>query len=135
MSPVLKKLATALAVKEVIDRVQAARQPKRTFFQRIRKPIAFLGLAGAGAWAFKSGKLQGLIGGKASQGSSGTYGNGQSAWSPSPPTFETTPAGGGTSSPASAPAATTGTTAEGVASTSGTEGTTEEAIPSGGGTR
>ena len=52
-SPIVKKAATALAVKELVDRVQAARAPRKSFLRRNFGKIALLALAGAGAYVFQ----------------------------------------------------------------------------------
>ncbi len=63
MSPMLKKVATAVAVKKIVDRVQEARRPKRSAAARFAPAVFGLGLLGTAAYLFKSGKLQPFIGG------------------------------------------------------------------------
>lgn len=102
MNPMLKKIATAVAVKKVIEKIQDARRPKRSLFSRM-KGLLGLGAAGGGAfYLYKSGKLDSLMGNS----------NGSSADAYTPPS-------------SSAPAAVTGSTASGTASTASTPSTTE----------
>jgi len=104
MSPILKKILAALAVKEVFERVQEARNPKPSFGSRIAKPLTFAGLLGGAAFLYRSGRLRplveqakGLVGkGKTSDSSHSSDGNG--TWT--------------------APAGTSGTTSVGTSSTS-----------------
>ena len=102
MSPWVKRIAAALAIKEGIERVQEMRQPKRSIWSRMTKPLGLLALGGGGWYLYKSGKLDPLMGqakemmGDSSNGSSYT----SSEWT--------------------APAATSGTTSVGASSTSST---------------
>ena len=71
MNPVLKKAFAALAVKEIVDRVQDIRRPKRSWLRRNwAKLIIGTGLASGAYYAYKSGKLPGL---GAATGSSNGY--------------------------------------------------------------
>ena len=49
----IKRIVAALAIKEVVERVQEARQPKRSFLRRNAGKIALLALAGAGFYAYQ----------------------------------------------------------------------------------
>ena len=49
----IKRAAAALAVKEIIDRVQEARAPKKSFLRRNSGKLALLGLAGAGFYIYQ----------------------------------------------------------------------------------
>ena len=63
MSPVLKKLIAGVAATKAIEKIQEARQPRRSFVRRNIGKILFVGLAGGIAtFLFKSGKIDGLIG-------------------------------------------------------------------------
>ena len=62
MSPLLKKVAGALAVKEIIDRVQEARRPKRSKLSRAVPFSLPVGLAAGVFYLYKSGRLDGLMG-------------------------------------------------------------------------
>lgn len=103
----LKKIAAAVAVKEiaekVAEKVEERRHPKRSAMRKFKKP-ALLGLVGgAGTWLYKNGKL-GPIADKVNEmrgnGSRGPQHNGASQMTPD------------------APAAVTGNTASGTSSTS-----------------
>ena len=50
--PLAKKVLAAVAVKEVVDRIQEARAPRKSFIRRHWGKLALLGLAGGGyvAW-------------------------------------------------------------------------------------
>ena len=63
MNPALKKVLAAVAVKKVVDRVQEARAPKRSFLRRNLGKLLF-GAAGAtGFYLYKNGSLDKLMGG------------------------------------------------------------------------
>jgi hypothetical protein len=62
MSPLLKKVAAALAVKEVIDRVQEARRPKRSKLSRAVPYSIPVALAAGVFYLYKSGRLDGVSG-------------------------------------------------------------------------
>jgi hypothetical protein len=66
MSPLLKKVAGALAVKEVIDRVQEARRPKRSKLARAVPFSLPVALAAGVFYLYKSGRLDGVLGGSGS---------------------------------------------------------------------
>lgn len=51
--PLARKAIAALAVKEVIDRVQEARKPRRSFLRRHAGKITLLALAGAGIYVWQ----------------------------------------------------------------------------------
>ena len=64
MSPVLKKLIAGFAATKAIEKVQDFRRPRQSFARRNVGKLLFLGLAGgAAAYLFRSGKLEGLVGG------------------------------------------------------------------------
>jgi hypothetical protein len=58
--PLAKKVVAAVAVKEIVDRIQEARQPRRSFLRRNAGKIVLLGLAGAGFVAWQRSKLTGI---------------------------------------------------------------------------
>lgn len=62
MSPLLKKVAGALALKEIIDRVQEARRPKRSKLSRAVPFSLPVGVAAGVFYLYKSGRLDGLLG-------------------------------------------------------------------------
>lgn len=97
MSGLWKKAAAAVAVKKIVDRVQEARQPKRSFISKISPAVIVAGIGGAAFWAYKNGKLDPVV--EQAKSLTGQEGNG------SYPT---------------APAAATGDTAMGASSTSST---------------
>lgn len=72
MSPIVKKAATALALKEVYDRVQEARKPQKpSFLARLFKLTLIGGAAYGLFYSYKTGMLQGVMGkAKGSSGSS-----------------------------------------------------------------
>lgn len=58
MSPIAKKALAAVALKQVYDRVQEARQPQKpSFFARLFKLSLIGGALGAVAYAYKNGML------------------------------------------------------------------------------
>lgn len=61
MSPLVKKAAAALAIKELIDRVQEARRPRRSFVARNKGKALWAALLGGGAYLYKAGKLGPLV--------------------------------------------------------------------------
>lgn len=61
MSPLVKKAMAALAVKEVVDRVQEARRPKKSFVGRNKGKALWAAVLGGGAYLYKSGKLGPLV--------------------------------------------------------------------------
>ena len=52
-SPLVKKAATALAIKEIVDRVQDARRPRKSFLRRNFGKLALLAIAGGGAYIYQ----------------------------------------------------------------------------------
>jgi hypothetical protein len=63
MNPLLKKVLAAVAIKQVVDRVQEARAPRHGFIRRNFGKLVLLGLVGGGLYAYKSGKFEQLLGG------------------------------------------------------------------------
>lgn len=58
MSPLLKKALAAIALKEVYERVQEARQPpKPSFLARLFKLTLIGGILGGAVYAYRSGLL------------------------------------------------------------------------------
>lgn len=55
----VKRAVAALAVKELVERVQDARRPKRSFLRRHIGKLALVSLAGAGFYAYqqRSGQI------------------------------------------------------------------------------
>lgn len=86
MSPLVKKAAAALAIKEIVDRVQEARRPKQSFVGRNKGKALWAALLGGGAYLYKKGKLDSVIdqakglagGGKSSSYDSTSYSSGPS---------------------------------------------------------
>jgi hypothetical protein len=64
MNPTLKKVLAAVAVKQVVDRIQEARAPKQGFIRRNLGKLILGALVGGGLYAYKTGKVEQLIGGK-----------------------------------------------------------------------
>lgn len=63
MSPIVKKALAALALKEVYERVQEARQPQKpSFFARLFKLTLIGGAIGGAVYAYKSGLLKSFTG-------------------------------------------------------------------------
>ena len=64
MSPVLKKLLAGFAGVKAFEKVQEIRRPRQSFVRRNVGKILFVGIAGGIAtYLFKTGKLDGLVGG------------------------------------------------------------------------
>ena len=63
INPIVKKAAAAVAVKQVIDRIQEARAPRRSFVRRHSGKLILVALGGAGFYLYKSGKVDQLMGG------------------------------------------------------------------------
>lgn len=97
----MKRIAAALAVKEGIERIQEARRPKKSRARGFAKLLTVVGIGGAIAYLYRSGKLEPML-----DQAKGAIGGGDS--------------GGGEMGPAgwSAPAASAGTTTAGATSTS-----------------
>lgn len=96
MNPLLKKVIAAVAVKEVIEKVQEKRRPKPSPWSRISPLAVVAAIGGALFYLNKNGKLGPVVDqvkGKAGSGNGGS--NGASSWD-----------GGSSSSASSAPAPT-----------------------------
>lgn len=104
MSPWIKRIAAALAIKEGVEWVQEKRQPKRSFAARISKPLTLAALGGGLAYLFKTGKLDPVV--EQAKGMMG-HSNGSSDFGSSQPDWD-------------APAATSGVTTTGATSTTTT---------------
>jgi hypothetical protein len=63
MNPTLKKVMAAVAVKQVVDRIQEARAPRQGFIRRNLGKLILGALVGGGLYAYKTGKVEQLIGG------------------------------------------------------------------------
>ena len=87
MSPIVKKAATALALKEVFDRVQEARRPKQSFVARNKGKALWGAVLAGGAYLYKNGKLSGLV--NQAKGLAGKPGSSEPAAYPTGPTLET----------------------------------------------
>ena len=88
MSPIVKKIAAAFAIKEVIERVQESRRPKRSFVSRNKGKVLWLGLLGGAAYLYKNGKLQPMV--EQAKGLTGRSGDPyEPAAYPTGPTLET----------------------------------------------
>ena len=61
MNPMMKRVLGAIAVKEVIDRVQEARKPKKGLFGRLGSLLVPAAVVGVGYYLYKNGKLDPLI--------------------------------------------------------------------------
>ena len=63
INPLLKKVAAAVAVKEVVEKIQEARQPKKkSVFAKLGRFLVLAGLGGAVAYAAKTGVLKSVLG-------------------------------------------------------------------------
>ena len=63
MNPTLKKALTAVAAKQVFDKVNERRKPKKpSFLARFGRFLLIAGGLGAGYYAYKNGQLDSLIG-------------------------------------------------------------------------
>ena len=92
MNPMLKKIVGALAVKEAVDRIQSASQPKRSFLRRNFGKLVLLALGGGALYMYRSGKAQPLI--DKVQGGSDSSSSYQAPTYAGPPTTpSTSPAG------------------------------------------
>ena len=75
MSPIAKKALAAVALKQVYDRVQEARQPQKpSFFARLFKLSLVGGAVGGAIYTFKNGMLP-FGGSKDTHGSDYSYDN------------------------------------------------------------
>lgn len=62
MSPIVKKALAAIAAKELLERINEARKPKKpSLIARFGRLLLIGGGIGAGYYVYKSGKLQPLI--------------------------------------------------------------------------
>ena len=61
MQPIVKRVLGAIAIKEVIDRVQEARKPKKGLIGRLGSPVVLVAVAGGVYYLYRTGKLTGLI--------------------------------------------------------------------------
>jgi len=61
MNPLVKKVLGALAVKEVIDRIQESRKPKKGLFSRLGSLLVPAAIAGGVFYLYKNGKLDPII--------------------------------------------------------------------------
>lgn len=61
MSPIVKKALTAVAAKQVIDKINEKRHPEPSKGSRFGRLLLIVGGAGALFFLFKSGKLQPVI--------------------------------------------------------------------------
>ncbi len=102
MSPLLKKVLAAVAVKEGIEKIQEMRNPKPSLMDRLGGPLKALTLGGGLFYLYKSGRLAPVV-----DKAKGLMGGGSDAGVSSENTW-------------SAPAATNGSTTSGTVSTSTT---------------
>lgn len=51
--PLVRRAAAVIAAKEIIERIQEARQPKRSFLRRHGGKLALLAVAGAGFYVYQ----------------------------------------------------------------------------------
>lgn len=80
MSPLLKKVIAAVAVKEAIEKVQEMRRPKPSLWSRI-SPLAFVAVIGGALFYLnKSGKLSPVVDQVKGKVGSSSNGNGASSW-------------------------------------------------------
>ena len=56
-NPVLRKVAAGVVAKEIIERVQEARAPRKSFIRRNLGKIAVIGLAGGAFYIYQRSKL------------------------------------------------------------------------------
>lgn len=96
MSGLWKKAAAAVAVKKIVDRVQEARQPKRSFISKISPAVIVAGIGGAAFWAYKNGKLDPVV--EQAKSLTGQEGNGSHPTAPASATGDTTIGASSTSS-------------------------------------
>lgn len=89
MSPLVKKAAAALAIKEIVDRVQEARRPKQNLVARNKGKALWAALLGGAAYLYKNGKLDSLLGRAKGLTGGSAQGSYEPAAYPSRPTLET----------------------------------------------
>lgn len=92
MSPFLKKVVAAVAVKEGIERIQEMRRPKRSLWSRLSPMAVLAAVGGALLYLGKSGKLGPVVGQVKDKVGSGSP-QGPRSWdgaSPAPSSPETT---------------------------------------------
>ena len=58
--PIAKKVIAAVAVKEIVDRIQEARQPRKSFLRRNSGKLILLAVAGGGFLAWQRSRLNGI---------------------------------------------------------------------------
>ena len=87
MSPIIKKAATALALKELFDRVQEARRPNQSFVARNKGKALWGTLLAGAAYLYKNGKLNGIV--SQAKGLAGKPSQSEPAAYPTGPTLET----------------------------------------------
>ena len=63
INPILKKVLAAAAIKQVVDRVQEARAPRRSFIRRNLGKLALLAAGGTALYVYKSGAADQFLGG------------------------------------------------------------------------
>jgi uncharacterized protein GlcG (DUF336 family) len=93
MSPLLKKVIAAVAVKEAIERVQEKRRPKPSLWARVSPLALVAAVGGALFYLNKSGKLAPVVGGvkeKVAGGSSNGSGSWDGGSAPAAPSGSTT---------------------------------------------
>lgn len=79
MSPLLKKVVAAVAVKEAVEKVQEMRRPKPSLWSRM-SPFALVAAAGGALFYLnKSGKL-GPVVGQVKEKVGGSTSNGSTSW-------------------------------------------------------
>ncbi len=62
MNPTLKKALTAVAAKQIIDKINDRRRPRKpSFFARFGRVLLIGGGIAAGYYAYKSGRVQPLL--------------------------------------------------------------------------
>lgn len=89
MNPFLKKVVAAVAVKEVIEKVQEMRRPKPSLWSRVSPLALFAAVGGALFYLNKTGKLSPVVGqvkdkvGGGSSNGAGSWNGGSSAPAPS----------------------------------------------------
>lgn len=122
MNPLVKKALTVVAAKEIFDRIQEARAPKKpSFGARLLKLTVVGGLIGGAVYAYRSGLFNGLLG----RGSDDDYRGSMSYQGPSDYSSSSSSYAG------SSDLSSGQTTSEGLGSeTSGGEGERRDEVPS-----